>query len=230
MQSENRVIAQKIWDTIAESFDTTRQKPWSNCLEYIHSLNPTDIVADIGCGNGRHLLPCAEQCKSVFGVDVSSQFLQIVQKKLHHKLITNTSLIHADAVYLPFTADSFDAILFIASLHNIKGKDYRHQALTEVARVLKPQGTALISVWSRWQDKYCKYFLKQLITRKREFGDIEVCWRQHHLNVPRFYHLYAKGEFLRDLQSAGFQIQRCESVKICSKRFPDNYFALVRKR
>ena len=230
MQSEDRAIAQKTWDKIAESFDITRQKPWIYCLEYIHSLKPTDVVADIGCGNGRHLLPCAKQCESVFGLDISLQFLRIVQKKLHYKSLTNTSLIHADAVYLPFTEDSFDAILFIASLHNIRGGDHRRHALTEVARILRPGGTALISVWSRWQDKYYRYFLKQLITHKRDLGDIEVWWRQHHLNVPRFYHLYGKREFLRDLQSAGFQIQHCKAVMICSKRYPDNYFALVQKR
>ena len=73
-------------------------------------------------------------------------------------------------------------------------------ALKEITRVLKPQGTALISVWSRWQDKFYRHFLKELIIRNRDFGDIDIYWRQHNLNIPRFYHLYSRGEFLQELQ------------------------------
>jgi ubiquinone/menaquinone biosynthesis C-methylase UbiE len=154
----------------------------------------------------------------------------IVQKKLSEKKIINASLIHADAVQMPLENNSLDAVLCIASLHNIKGKEHRHQALLEVARVLKPNSTALISVWSRWQDRYWWYFLKQYLVHGREFGDIDIYWRQHRLNVPRFYHLYSKREFIHDLQDAGFMIKELECVKIHSKRSADNYFAVVQKR
>jgi len=230
MQPEYRSTAQETWDAIAESFDTTRRKPWDYCLEFILSLNNTDTVADLGCGNGRHLIPCAERCFSVFGVDISSRLLQIVDKRLQSKSIRNVTLVHADVVHLPFADNSFDAILFIASLHNIQGKDHRNDALKEVFRMLRPGGTALISVWSRWQDKFFKQTLKQSIIHPRTVGDREIYWRQHNLNIPRFYHLYGRGEFLRELQAANFCIDRETNVKIHSKHFPDNYFAVVRKR
>jgi ubiquinone/menaquinone biosynthesis C-methylase UbiE len=230
MQPEYRASAEETWDAIAESFDTTRQKPWKFCLDFIRTLKNTDVVADVGCGNGRHLLPCAESCSHAVGVDISQNLLRIVQKKLHNKNIGNISLIHADVVQLPLADNSLDAVLFIASLHNIQGKEHRRRALQEVARVLKSNGVALISVWSRWQDMYYKHFMKQFIVRSREFGDIDVFWRQHNLNVPRFYHLYSKGEFLRELRGAHFYIQSIQSVKIHAKRFPDNYFAVVEKR
>jgi ubiquinone/menaquinone biosynthesis C-methylase UbiE len=230
MRSEYRITAQRTWDTIAESFDTTRQHPWRYCLEYIASLPPNAVVADLGCGNGRHLFPCAEKCSQVIGVDLSQRFLHIISKKLYQKSITNVSLVHADVVQLPFVDNSFDAILFLASLHNIQGKEQRHLALTEVARILKPHGTALISVWSRWQERFYRYFLKQLVLRDPNFGDIEIYWRQHNFNIPRFYHLYSKGEFLQELQDAALTIERFDAVRIHSKRGADNYFALVKKR
>ncbi|HUS99599.1 MAG TPA: class I SAM-dependent methyltransferase [Candidatus Thermoplasmatota archaeon] len=230
MQPAYRLTAQETWDAIADSFDTTRQKPWGYCLDFIGSLKETDVVADLGCGNGRHLFPAAEQCSSVFGVDISGKMLNIVRRKLHTKPNRNVSLVHADVVQLPIADNMLDAALFIASLHNIQGKEHRHAALQEVLRALRPQGTALISVWSRWQDKYYKHFLKQLIVRTRDFGDIDVYWRSHNLSVPRFYHLYGGAEFLQELRDTGFRIERVTSVKIHSKRFPDNYFAIVRKR
>lgn len=229
MQSEYRFNAQKTWDAIAESFDTTRQRPWSYSLNFIASLQQNDMVADIGCGNGRHLFPCAQQCFHVFGVDISQRFLHIIDRKLRQTKYENISLVHADMVQLPFADESFDAVLFIAALHNIQGRENRRNALQEVTRVLKSQGTALISVWSRWQDKFYRHFLKQFILRKCDFGDIDIWWRQHNLNVPRFYHLYSRSEFVKELQDAGLKIQRIESVRIHSKRLPDNYFAVVKK-
>lgn len=229
MQSEYRVTAQKTWDAIAESFDTTRQKPWSYCLDFIYSLRQNDVVVDLGCGNGRHLYPCAEKCSQVIGVDISQRFLRIIEKKLHNTSYRNISLIHADVVKLPIADSTLDAVLFIASLHNIQGKEHRRNALREVARVLKPQGTALISVWSRWQNKFYRHFFKQFIIRDHEFGDIDIYWRQHNLNISRFYHLYSRGEFLQDLQGAALNIEHIESVRIHSKRFPNNFFAVVKK-
>ncbi|DAC72286.1 MAG TPA: class I SAM-dependent methyltransferase [Thermoplasmata archaeon] len=230
MQPEYRSTAQQTWDAIADSFDTTRQKPWKYCLDFICSLKKTDLVVDIGCGNGRHLLPCAAYCSHVVGVDISPKLLRIIQKKLQSTTLSNVSLVHADAVQMPFADNQLDAILFIASLHNIQGKQNRNTALKEIARVLKPNGVALISVWSRWQERYYKYFLKQLIVDPGGFGDINVYWRQHNLNIPRFYHLYSKGEFLRELKGAGFRISNVRPLKIHAKRFPDNYFAVVQKR
>jgi alkylated DNA repair protein alkB family protein 8 len=230
MQAEYRISAEKTWDAIAESFDTTRRKPWKQCLDFMGTLKDTDVVADVGCGNGRNLFACATFCHHAIGVDISSKLLGIILKKLHEKNLMNVSLIHADAVWLPFQTNTVDSVLCIASLHNISGKKNRIAALQEVYRTLKPNGSALISVWSRWQGRYLKYFMKQSIIRSRQFGDIDISWRQHSLNVPRFYHLYSKREFLQELQSVGFHIKKLESVKIHSKRFADNYFALVQKR
>jgi len=133
-------------------------------------------------------------------------------------------------VHLPLQQNSLDAALCIASLHNIQGKEPRLHSLQEIHRVLIPSGTALISVWSRGQEKYRRFFLRQYFFHPGEFGDIDIYWRQHNLNIPRFYHLYSKREFIQELQHVGFSIENVQSVKIHSKRFPDNYFAVVRKR
>jgi len=229
MQTNARYHAQETWDAIAESFDTTRRTPWKQCIDFIDTLKKTDIVVDCGCGNGRHLLPSAARCFEAIGVDISRKLLCIVQRKVKEKNIKNISLSHADLVHLPFRENSVDAVLCIASLHNIKGRDNRQAAVREIYRILKPNGTAFVSVWSRWQDRYRAYFLRQFFVRSGEFGDIDIYWRQHNLNIPRFYHLYSKKEFIQELCDAGFTIEQVQDARIHSKRFPDNYFATVRK-
>ncbi len=217
------------WDAIAESFNKTRQKPWDICLNFIKNLKPTTTLADIACGNGRHLLPAAQQCKQVIGIDISEKLLHIAQTKTSE--YSNVLLLHADARHLPLCDNSVDAVLFIAALHNIPGKTNRINALQEVQRILKPSGIALISVWSRWQDRFRTHFIKQFFIRKpgEEFGDIILTWRQHSLDVPRYYHLYSKREFLDDINQSSLNLKQSHNLYLHSKKYPDNYFAIVQK-
>jgi tRNA (uracil-5-)-methyltransferase TRM9 len=230
MWSDHITTTEETWDAIAHSFDVTRRKPWQQCLDFIDSLPKTAVVADIGCGNGRHLIPCAQQCQTVIGIDISRNLLSIVEQKLKERKITNTRLYHANVSQLPLKDESVDAVLYIAALHNVQGQGNRIQSLKEVNRILKTDGTVLISVWSRWQDKYRKQFFKKWFTQigKNEFGDIDIYWRQHGLDIPRFYHLYSKKEFVSDIRQAGLEIVEIQDVKLHSKKHPDNYFAIAK--
>lgn len=232
MSCDHSKKSEETWNAIAQSFDVTRRKPWKQCIDFINTLTKTDVVADIGCGNGRHLIPCTRHCKKVIGIDISRELLAIIQKKLFENNLKNTDLLHSDVVHLPLKNDAVDAVLYIASLHNIKGKDKRIQSLKEVKRILKSDGRALVSVWSRWQDKYRKLFFKKWFTQigQTEFGDTDIYWRQHGLNIPRFYHLYSKREFISDLRKADLEIVNIQDIKLHSKKHPDNYFALVKKK
>lgn len=232
MIKNNQESSEETWNAIAQSFDRTRRKPWKQCIDFINTLPKTNIVVDLGSGNGRHLIPCAKRCKKAVAVDISRELLQITQNNLTENNLHNVVLLHSDVVNIPVKNNSFDALLFIASLHNIKGKENRIQSLKEIRRILKNNGKALISVWSRWQDKYRKQFFKKWFKQNNEgeFGDINIYWKQHGLNIPRFYHLYSKREFISDLQKAGLEILEIQDVKLHSKKHPDNYFAIIKKK
>ena len=217
------------WNAIAKSFDATRRKPWKDCIDFINDLPETSVVADIGSGNGRHLIPCAKRCKKVYGLDVSVELLKIIRKKLYENKLTNVDLIHSDAVNISLKDNSVDAALYIATMHNIPQRYRRVKSLREMNRILKPNGKAIVSVWSRWQDKFRQHFIKQCLKNvdNKEFGDIHIYWRQHGLNIPRYYHLYSKRELRNDIEEAGFEVIKIEGVKYFSKKYYDNYFAIV---
>ena len=231
MENRTKTTTEQTWDTIAESFDTTRKKPWKQSIDFIGSLPKTSFIADLGCGNGRHLLVCAEQGHQVVGVDISRNLLKITQKKINQKGFTHAICLQGDLVNVPLKDNVLDAVLYIASLHNIQGRKNRICSLKEVKRILKPEGKALISVWSRWQDTYRMRFFKKMFTRRadEEFGDIMIYWRQHQLNTPRFYHLYGKHEFIQDVRRSGLRIDQVQSVKFHSRVSPDNYFIVATK-
>lgn len=215
------------WNRIAESFNHTRQHTWDFCIDFINIIPNHTICADLGCGNGRHLLPLAKHAKKAVGFDISHNLLTITKETLKRYQIRNTQLIQGDLVHLPFKSNIFDNIIYIAALHNIKQKENRIQSLNEVYRVLKPGGQSLISVWNRDQDRFKqKKFQKEI----GEPGDILVYWRQHNLNIPRFYHLYQKQEFKDELKQANFIIQTLNGVNITSKKEIDNYYAIVEKQ
>jgi tRNA (uracil-5-)-methyltransferase TRM9 len=218
------------WDAIAESFDLTRKKPWPLVIDFLTHISQTDIIIDLGCGNGRHLLPAAKHCSQAVGVDFSRKLLTLTEGKVRQQHIQNVYLIQADLTVLPFCTETVDTILFIASLHNIKRRKNRIKALQEVSRILKPDGRALITVWSRWQDVYRWHFLKQLFRHQGEYGDIEINWTQHRLNVPRFYHLYSKGELQTDLETADLSVESIKKVSLGHRSSPDNYAAVVKKK
>jgi len=231
MHNNNLINNELNWNTIAKSFDKTRNKPWEICIEFIESLSKNDLVLDFGCGNGRHLIPCANNVKNAIGLDISREFLKIITDKQIKNNINNIYLIHSNFQYLPIKNNSINAVLFIASLHNIYSKKNRINSLKELNRILKINGKALISVWSRWQDKYRKYFIKQFFfnKNKNEFGDIIIFWKKDKLDIPRFYHLYSKNEFLKDIKTSGLKLLKIYDIKLRSNKHIDNYFAVVEK-
>lgn len=219
------------WNKIANSFDKTRRKPWDICINFIKSMENKKVILDIGCGNGRHLIPCSKIIGNCIGLDLSKNLLHITKEKIIQNNIKNVNLIHSNCKYLPIKDNSVNAVLYIATLHNIYGRNNRIKSLIEINRILKDDGRALISVWSRWQDKYRNYFFNRYLHNKnrRKFGNIILYWKSEGLNTPRFYHLYSKIELINDISRSGLKIISIEGVKFRSNSYIDNYFALVTK-
>jgi ubiquinone/menaquinone biosynthesis C-methylase UbiE len=219
----------KTWDTIAESFDKTRKIPWEQVIDFIYTLSSDAKIIDLGTGNGRHIFSASKHCLTTIGLDISRRMLEITQQKTIEKQLYNTSFIQANLYTLPFKPESFDAALCIASLHNIQTRTLRQQCLREIYRILRPNGKALLSVWSREQDRFIDQMRIQH-EEKGETGDITLSWKQDNLDIPRFYHLYNLREFREDIQEGGFTIHSMQAEKIASKKEADNYFAIALKR
>jgi ubiquinone/menaquinone biosynthesis C-methylase UbiE len=222
---------QYTWDQIAISFDKTRKRPWRQCIDFLRSLSRNYIVGDFGCGNGRHTIEIANHCKQVIAIDLSKKLLHILEQKI--KSYHTIELIHADLINIPLKDNSLDSVFYIASLHNIPKQKQRLKSLKELYRVLKPNGSALISVWSWNQDKYNKVYKNfETINIKSEYiekGDVFIYWNQDNLHVPRFYHFYDRNEIKNELLETGFKIHSFKEEMIASRTSPDNYFITVIK-
>lgn len=115
------------------SVDLLRLAPGAHCL-------------DVGCGAGPELGWLAQRVGpegSVVGLDSSRQLLDVAAARHDDAVIT---LVHGDAVALPFPDDHFDAVRADRTLQHI---DDPVTALSELVRVSRPGGRVVISEF-RW--------------------------------------------------------------------------------
>lgn len=219
----------KAWESIAQSFHTTRNRPWPGVESFLRELTPQSRVLDAGCGNGRHAVLAARLGHRVVGLDVSRRLLGYAQRSV---AASESGWIEGAIERLPLRDDSVDAALGLAVLHHVRGRPARQATLRELVRVMRPQGRMLLSVWTRQQPRFGPGREPRAPDDGRpvEPGDALVRWTQHGLNVDRYLHLYAWQEWIRDLDSIGAAVERAWPEAIATDDEPDNYFAIVRKR
>ncbi len=106
------------------------------------SLKSTDEVLDVGCGTGAFILPASRYCQHIYGVDISSGMLGILQKKLESSKISNVTLCNAG--FLSFRnhiprEQKFDVVVSSLALHHLPDF-WKAIALKNIADALKPGG------------------------------------------------------------------------------------------
>jgi ubiquinone/menaquinone biosynthesis C-methylase UbiE len=137
------------YDTIADIYDQTRwltesvaEEVADFMLELVDATPETSFL-EPGVGTGLNIIPLVKRGYSVTGIDVSQPMLDQFRKKLN-EVPQNLNLIHADASQLPFPDQSFDVVLTVHMVHAVS--DWQ-MFLSEIDRVLKPQGFYLDAQW-----------------------------------------------------------------------------------
>ncbi len=116
-------------------------------LRHNYILNMIDnfrgCALDAGCGSGIMLVDLSIRKFEVFGVDISSSMVKEAKELPLRFGITEPFLCVADIENLPFIDRSFDLIVCAGVIEYLDQDD---RALSEISRVLKPNGIAFLSV------------------------------------------------------------------------------------
>ncbi|MFD1645646.1 class I SAM-dependent methyltransferase [Haloarchaeobius litoreus] len=207
------------YDRIADHFAETREYAWPEVESFLDGREGT-VGLDLGCGNGRHAELLADRCGRVLGLDLSAGLLSTARERARERGFA-VDLVQADAATLPLATDSVDLAVYVATLHHLPTREARRRSLDELARVLSPDGTALVSAWSTAHDRFDgeepersgvssdSSSGERSDPRDHDEGfDTTVDWTlPGGETVPRFYHVYSPDEFDTDLDASDLAVR-----------------------
>lgn len=101
------------------------------------------LALDLGCGPGIMLLDLVRKGYTAIGVDIARGMLKKAKNISLNLGLEPPQLIIADIENLPLANEVFDLIICAGVVEYL---DSDHKALTEISRILKPRGIAIITV------------------------------------------------------------------------------------
>jgi demethylmenaquinone methyltransferase/2-methoxy-6-polyprenyl-1,4-benzoquinol methylase len=165
----------KMFDRISGRYDLLnrllsfrRDIGWRKKLSELLPKKDNLKILDLATGTGDVLFSLIQNNKHIVsgvGLDMASEMLKLAQVKINkNNLQDKLSLIRGDATKIPFDRNSFDAITIAFGIRNVVDVN---QSLSEMHRVLNPQGKALILEFSLPKSRIIKasylfYFRKIL--------------------------------------------------------------------
>ncbi len=191
---------------------TANQPGWQRLLDF---LPHQGRLLDAGCGHGRlaRLLDQRERHLAYVGVDSSPQLLAVARSDAA-ALAVPTDFIEADVTAPGWTArlpsDSFDAIVALAVLHHIPGRQLRRDLLTHLAGLLAARGVLVLSTWqfmneARLRRKIVPWSAVGLTPEQVEAGDALLDWQRGGAGL-RYCHLVDEAELSALAGQAGLTV------------------------
>lgn len=182
----------------------------------IEEFSPTGLIADLGCGTGRALVPLCRLGHSGLAIDLSDHMLRIVREKGEEEDL-DIECLKANLVDLSpeLVADeTFDyAMCMFSTLGMIRGSANRLKMMHHAFRILQPGGRLVIHVHNYWFNLRDPggpwWLLRNLVegslSREMEIGDKYFPYR----GVPDMYlHVFRARELRQLFRRAGFRIRR----------------------
>ena len=181
--NRRRAKSQEFFASAAAGWDRLREDLFGDSFflwAVLGLIDPSLVVADLGCGTGQLTDAIAPYVKQVIAVDSSPDMLEAARARLGNA--ANVDLRQGDLETLPIGPRELDAAMLFLVLHYAPSPA---KALAEVARVLRPGGRVLVvdmlphereeyqhqmgHVWLGFSEKQITRFLVSA-----GFGDVRV--------------------------------------------------------
>ena len=149
---EKQAFNRKLFDEVAPKYDFVtqalsfgRDAAWKRCLIQNLPEKTAPRCVDLACGTGdiTRLLASRFPAAQVTGLDLTPAMLEIAQKQTSNPRI---DFVEGSMAALPFADASVDIVTGSYALRNAPDLD---QTLGEIARVLRPGGTAAFLDFSK---------------------------------------------------------------------------------
>lgn len=159
-------------ELFADRYNVINQNPYQNSFvysrkrlnEWLDKYVPADgsglKMVDVGCGTGYHLTRYKERGFEITGVDGSGEML-----KQARQVNPNIEFVQSDVEKIPLPSASYDVALCIEVLRYLPDIS---SCIQEIKRVLKPNGTALITAAPVFQANLYPIVNKLVLKTKSE--------------------------------------------------------------
>ena len=214
-------INRRFYSECGDSFAATRRRIQPGIRrvldEWIPPETPQDWL-DLGCGSGAlGQVWAADRRKGTYtGVDFSGPALELARSETEP--LSNESLMlrylqgdlmdsrWADG----FASASYDGLLAFASLHHIPGGSNHRRIFHDAARLLKPGGQFIFSVWQfqnspKLLERVRPWSEAGVTAEELEPGDSLLDWRSG-TNGLRYVHLFSEDSLQALAEDSGFQV------------------------
>jgi ubiquinone/menaquinone biosynthesis C-methylase UbiE len=112
-------------------------------------------VLDLGCGQGRHALYCAELGLESYGVDYVERAIKDAQDKAREKQLPNANFKVGDILDLNLPENYFDIVIDSSVLDHIEYTNWK-QYMDNLLKVLKVGGFVILSEFSAKDERINK--------------------------------------------------------------------------
>lgn len=196
-------VIREFYDNYISSGEYEKRYPYPNphVLNIILKILPRGrVVLDAGCGNGRYLIPLAMEGYKIIGIDISGRMVSNLYSRIKSNNVS-ADVVLGDIRDLPIKNECIDAVICLFGvLSHIQGSSNRDKALSEFYRVLKPQGTLIVSV----PNKYRRFFKEQILSKLNSHLADGILYKRNFGSIS-FYHLYSATELYRVLSQNNFK-------------------------
>lgn len=169
-KQDKEQFVHQVFESIAPKYDVMnsvlsfrRHKAWRKFTMEKMKVKSEQSAIDVCCGTGDWTLSLAQEVGSsgqVIGLDFSQNMLDVGEVKRDRAGLDQISLVHGNAMNLPYEENRFDYATVGFALRNVP--DIK-QVLTEMKRVIKPGGMVVSlelskPVWPPFRALYFFYF------------------------------------------------------------------------
>jgi ubiquinone/menaquinone biosynthesis C-methylase UbiE len=173
------------------------------------ALPPGSHILEVGCGAGLLAVELAKRGYNVAAVDPSESMVELARRRAVEAGVPGLTVSSGDAHALSFATASFDLVValgVIPWLHSPAA------ALTEMARVVKPNGYVIFNSDNRFRLNHVidPRFTPLLEPVKRIAKHVALKQGQVERGAPNYYYSYST--LKRIVQQAGLSIIRCMTL------------------
>lgn len=217
VQEHLRQINRQFYEQFARAFADSRSAGQASLRRVLATIGEKASVLDVGCGDGRvaRALDAMGRAALYVGVDANGAFIELARQKAISLARLAPVFLTVDAMQPGWETSlprrSFDVVLTLAVLHHIPGDGNRQRFVGQLAALLAPGGSLVISTWQflsseRLRRKIVPWEALGLSSAQVDAGDYVIDWQRGGRGL-RYCHLLDENAVRILCKGAGLTIR-----------------------